>query len=155
MKSNLYVLLHSVSSVRIVIEFTRIALGFDVKNLIISKAEGSAAMTGVPTAQRAAYKKGANNLFYFKDLTDVIELINPDSMFFIVPSKYTKDIFDAKKVKNILDKNSKVLLAFNGHKSSFPKREMDLGEPISLDLPSYIGPLGSLAIILNDLVVKH
>ncbi|TFF89183.1 MAG: hypothetical protein EU549_01465 [Promethearchaeota archaeon] len=155
MNSNLYILLHNVSSVRIVIEFTRIALGFDIKNLIVSKAEGSAAMTGVPTAQRAVYKKGANNIFYFNDLTDVIELIKPDSMFFIVPSKYTKNKFDANKINNLLEENSKVLIAFNGHKSSFPKREMDLGEPTALELPSYIGPLGSLAIILNEVIVKH
>lgn len=151
MKENLYILFHNINSVNLIIQFTRITLGFDVENLIISKAEGSAAMSGIPTAQRAVYKR-QKNLLYLKDISDVIDLINPEKIFFVVPKKYTDNFLEKTKINDPIKQDKKVVIAFSGQKIGFSKKEMDLGIPIALDLPHDVGPLGSLAIILNHVL---
>jgi len=147
MNNRLYFLLHNVNSVNIVAEFTQTMLGFDVPNIIISKAEGSAAMSGVPTAHKLAFKNN-KNLLYLKDISDVIELVEPDEVLLYVSKKYTDNIFNEMKVIKLLKQNKKVLIAFSGQKSGFSRQEMDFGHLISLDLPSDISVLGSVAIIL-------
>ncbi|MHA1311467.1 MAG: RecB-family nuclease [Candidatus Helarchaeota archaeon] len=147
MSENCYILLHNVNSINIVVEFANIVLGFNIGNIIISKAEGSAAMSGVPAAHKLAFKNN-KNLLYFADISDVIELIQPHEILLCVSKRYTDNFFDEEKVIDLLKQNKKVLIAFSGQKSGFSKQEMDYGLPVSLDIPSDISVLGSAAIIL-------
>ena len=151
MTDNLYILIHSVNSVNIVTQFTYISLGFNVKNIIISKAEGSAAMSGVPAAQKSVFKEG-KNLLYLADITDVKEVIKPDFFYQVVSKKYSSNYFEDLDIIKNLNDGKRVLIAFSGQKSGFTKKEMDLGIPIALKIPTDVGPLGAVAIILNEII---
>ncbi|MHA2041905.1 MAG: RecB-family nuclease, partial [Candidatus Thorarchaeota archaeon] len=53
---NVYVVLHNVHAVSKVIETAQVVYGLGLPNYLVSKAEGSAAQTGVPEANRLAMK---------------------------------------------------------------------------------------------------
>ncbi|MHA1269734.1 MAG: RecB-family nuclease [Candidatus Helarchaeota archaeon] len=150
MKDNLFILFHNINSVSLVIEFTRIFIGFDLKNLIISKAEGSAAMSGVPEAHKAIYKNG-KNLLYLSDISNVIDVIKPDAIYLITSKRYTSNEIKYIDIINQLKSNKKIIIGFSGQRPGFSKQEMDLGTVVSLNILADIGPLGSLAIVLNEI----
>jgi len=147
MIENLLVAIHNVTGIQKIKEYTQVLLGFQVKTIIISKAVGSAAMTGVPQAQKAIFQKGGN-LLYVEDIPDIIELLNPDVIYVVAPQPYAKHKFEPESIIEKLKEGKKILLIFGGSDPGLSKRELEFGTDIYLEIPADIGTIGTAAIIL-------
>ena len=149
-KKNVYVVLHSVHAISKVLETAQVVYGLDYPNFIISKAEGSAAQTGVPDANRFALKMG-KTFMVLPDLPDVIELLGVELPLLIASPKLTKNKVDFGALKQQVKTEERVIIVISGSNSSFSRKEMDLGHCMSLDSTIDIGPAGTIAIILYNL----
>lgn len=149
-KKNVYVVLHSVHAISKVLETAQVVYGLGYSNFIISKAEGSAAQTGVPDANRFALKMG-RTFMVLPDLPDVIELLGVKTPFLIVSPKLTKDKVDFTELKQQCKSGDRLVIVISGSNSSFSRKEMDLGRCISLNSEIDIGPAGTAAVILYGL----
>ncbi|MHA1130418.1 MAG: RecB-family nuclease [Candidatus Helarchaeota archaeon] len=150
MLENLYVAIHNVTGIQKIKEYTQVLLGFKIKTVIISKAVGSAAMSGVPQEQKQIFKKGGN-LLYVEDIPDIIELLNPDDIYIIAPRPYAKTGFSPEKIAQELRSNKKILLVFGGSDPGLSKRDLNFGIDTYLDVPADIGTIGTAAIILYQI----
>ncbi len=150
MLENLYVAIHNVTGIQKIKEYTYVLLGFQIKTVIISKAVGSAAMSGVPQAQKKIFKTGGN-LLYVEDIPDIIELLAPDEVYVVAPKPYAKNVFDAEDIAQKLKSNKRILLIFGGSDPGLSKRELEFGIDIYLDVPTDIGTIGTAAIILYQI----
>ncbi|WP_423793097.1 RecB-family nuclease [Methanocaldococcus indicus] len=139
----MFICLHNTYSAKQVEEFGRIAFGFDVNTVIITKATASAAQSGVPTLQKMAYKLGKNMLF-FEDLDDAIELLRPEKIYLIG----NKNICDEKLNFEEVGKND--LVVFCGANTGFTKLELEKGLGRYI-VENEIGALGNLAIFLYEI----
>jgi len=146
----LFVVLHNVHSIQRVKDMAKLVIGFGLKSLIISKAEGAAAVSGIPEAQKIMYKQ-KKSLLCFPDLPDVIELLKPDEIYVFVPPRFAKDTYDPTKIANKLKEEGKILFVFGGSEPGLSKKEMDLGKTVSLDTVEDIGPIGLAAVVLYEL----
>jgi SpoU rRNA methylase family enzyme len=149
-KKNVYVVLHNVHSVSRVVETAQVVYGLQFPNYVISRAEGSAAQTGVPDANRLAIKMKCN-FMVLPDLTDVFELLEVERPLLITSPVLTKERVDFTGLKSRVESGERVVIALSGGNSSFSRKEMDLGECRSLDARVDIGPAGTAAILLNSL----
>lgn len=147
---NLFVAIHNVTGIQKIKEYTHILLGFQIKNIIISKAVGSAAMSGVPQAHKLVFKKGGN-LLYVEDIPDCIELLNPDKIYIFAPYPYSKNKFNLDQVVQELKNKTRVLFIFGGSDPGLSKRELEFGIDSYLELPADIGTIGTAAIILYQI----
>ncbi|NVM53742.1 MAG: hypothetical protein HWN66_08585 [Candidatus Helarchaeota archaeon] len=147
---NLLIAIHNVTGIQKIKEYTQVLVGFRIKTVIISKAVGSAAMSGVPQAQKLIFKKGGN-LLYVEDIPDVIELLNPDEIYVIAPQPYAKHKFDPEVVVQKLKDKKKILIIFGGSNPGLSKRELDFGIDSYLEVPADIGTIGTAAIILYQI----
>ena len=149
-ESNVFVVLHNVSSVSKCTEFIRIANGLGYKNLIISRAQSSAAQSGVPSAQKMALQEGLN-FFVLQDLTDVIDVLQPDKVLLFAPRPYAKDRFDYNSLADEVKQGKKIVLVFGGSDPGLARKELDLGTAVHVHTPKDTGSLGTLTIALYDL----
>ncbi len=147
---NLLVAIHNVTGIQKIKEYTQVLLGFRIKTIIISKAVGSAAMSGVPQAQKIIFKKGGN-LLYVEDIPDIIELLNPDIIYVVAPQPYAKHKFEPGMIIQELKAKKKILLIFGGSDPGLSKRELEFGIDIYLEVPADIGTIGTAAIILYQI----
>lgn len=151
MFEKLMVVLHNVQSVQRVVETAKVTYGLGFKNLIVSKAAGSAAQSGVPEAQRIALKL-KRNFFYLADLPNVLEVFKPVLTLMFVSRPYGEEEYDASKVFKALEKGV-VALVFGGAEPGLSRRELDLGIPIYVPLvEGDIGVSGLVAIVLYKLL---
>lgn len=153
MLENLYVAIHNVTGIQKIKEYTKVLLGFQIKTIIISKAVGSAAMSGVPQAQKLVFKKGGN-LLYVEDIPDIIELLSPDEIHVVAPQPYAKNKFNPESVAQKLKDKTKVLMIFGGSDPGLSKRELDFGIDSYLEVPADIGTIGTAAIILYQIYTR-
>ncbi|MHA1321875.1 MAG: RecB-family nuclease [Candidatus Helarchaeota archaeon] len=153
MINNLYVAIHNVTGIQKIKEFTQLLTGFQIKNIIISKAVGSAAMSGVPQAQKLVFKKGGN-LLYLEDIPDCIELLVPDEVYLFAPYPYSKNLFLPETIASKLKNDKKILLIFGGSDPGLSKRELEFGIASYIELPADIGTIGTAAIILYQIFKK-
>ncbi len=155
MLENLYVAIHNVTGIQKIKEYTQVLVGFKIRTVIISKAAGSAAMSGVPQAQKLIFQQGGN-LLYVEDIPDIIDLINPDEIYVIAPHPYAKNKFDPELIVQKLKdpKKPKILLIFGGSEPGLSKRDLDFGTDIYLETPADIGTIGTAAIMLY-LIYNH
>ncbi len=89
----LFVILHNVFSQNIVRNFTSTALALGCKTVIISRAHGAAAMSGVPEAQKIALKADGSLLF-FRDLGDALEILAPDVVYLVIADRFASQQID-------------------------------------------------------------
>ncbi|TET12892.1 MAG: hypothetical protein E3J82_03780, partial [Candidatus Thorarchaeota archaeon] len=87
---NVYVVLHNVHSVSKVAETAQVVYGLGFSNFIVSKAEGSAAQTGVPDANRFAVKM-KSNFMVMPDLRDVLEVLGVENLLLVTSPVLTKE----------------------------------------------------------------
>ncbi len=153
MNDNLFVAIHNVTGIQKIKEYTHVLMGFKIKTVIISRAVGSAAMSGVPQAQKMVFKKGGN-LLYVEDIPDIIELLNPDEIYVIAPQPYAKNKFNPENIVEKLKSRKKVLLIFGGSDPGLSKRELQFGIDSYLEVPADIGTIGTAAIILYQIFNK-
>jgi SpoU rRNA methylase family enzyme len=148
---NVYVVLHNVHSISRVVETAQVVYGFGFSNFIVSKAEGSAAQTGVPDANRLAVKM-KSSFMVMPDLRDVLEVLGVETPLMVTSPVLTKERvnFDtlAKRVKS----GERIVIALSGSNSSFSRKEMDMGECVSLEARVDIGPAGTTAVILHRIL---
>ncbi len=151
---NVYVVLHDVHAVSKVLDTAQVVYGLGFKNFLVSKAEGSAAQTGVPEANRLAMKmKGS--FMVLPHLSDVIEVLGVDRPILITSPVLEKTRLDIRSLANRVNSEERVVIVFSGSNSSFSRKEMDMGECFSLDARVDIGPSGSAAVVLHGLNVAQ
>ncbi len=149
----LFVVIHNIHSVTRLIEAAKVTYGFNIKNLVISKAIGSAAQEGVPEVQKIALKL-ERNVFFLRDLDDVISSLNLNNAYIFVPRKYANKKFNPKAVLEEI-KEHNVALVFGGSDPGFTKKDLEKGTPVYLDLPGDIGSIGYLAVTLYTLYEEY
>lgn len=146
----LFVVLHNVHSIQRVKDMAKLAIGYGLKSLIVSKAEGAAAVSGIPEAQKIMYKE-KKSLLCFPDVSDAIELLRPEEVYVFVPPRFAKDTYNPIEIANKLKEGKKILFVFGGSEPGLSKKEMDLGKTVSLDIVGDIGPIGVAAVVLYQL----
>jgi SpoU rRNA methylase family enzyme len=147
---DVYVVLHNVHAVSKVIETAQVVYGLGFPNFIVSKAEGSAAQTGIPESNRLAMKmKGS--FATLPDLRDVLEMLAVESPIMIVSPVLSKERADISGIGERIREGERIVIAFTGSNSSFSRKEMDMGECFSLEVKVDIGPAGSAAILLHGI----
>jgi len=148
---NLYVVLHNVHSASKTIETAQVVYGLGFPNYVISKAEGSAAQSGVPDANRLALKM-KRNFMILPDLKDVLEVLNIDNPLLVTSPRLVKERIDLTQLQKQTKSGERIAIILSGSNSSFSRKEMDLGECKGLEAEVDIGPAGSAAIILYSLL---
>ena len=149
-KKNVYVVLHSVHAISKVLETAQVVYGLNYPNFIVSKAEGSAAQTGVPDANRFALKMG-KTFMVLPDLPDVIELLGVEEPLLIASPKLIDAKVNFNELKQQVHSGKRVMIVLSGSNSSFSRKEMDLGRCVSMNSEIDIGPAGTAAVILYSL----
>ncbi len=146
----LIVVLHDVYSTVKLSEVVDVVMEFDEVDLfVVSKAVSSAAQSGVPEAEKKMFSRGRRILF-IPDITDLKELIPMDRIFFFVPRSIAKDVFDPAYIRKLV-RESTVALVFSGGESSFSKRELSLGESLTLGFKNVMPPSAEISIVLYTL----
>gem|GEM_PF-853458 len=149
MKNNFFIILHNIGSARTVDLFAKACYGLDFSNVIVTKASSSAAMAGVPEAQKLAFKQG-KNLLFLADLSDAIELLKPVFLYMFAPKTHAERVFSPEEAVEKA-KNGIVFLIFGGSLSGLTRKELSQGLSVHLDLPGDIGTLGVATIALFQL----
>ena len=148
--NNVYVVLHNVHSASKTIETAQVVYGLGFPNYVVSKAEGSAAQSGVPDANRLALKM-KRNFMVLPDLRDVLEVLNISSPLLVTSPRLVKERIDLTQLQEQTQSGERIAIILSGSNSSFSRKEMDLGDCKSLEADVDIGPAGSAAIILYAL----
>ena len=123
----LYLGLHNITSSQKLIDFSKLAFNIKyIKYLIITKAGGTAAQSGIPEVNKIAFKLNKPFLV-LPELKDAIELLQPDITLLI--SQYAEKPLDFLK----LEKYKKIFVVFSGLEGSgFNKIEQSLGEHVKV-----------------------
>jgi SpoU rRNA methylase family enzyme len=150
---NIYVVLHNVHSASKTVETAQVVYGLGFSNFVVSKAEGSAAQAGVPDANRLAMKM-KQNFMVLPDIKDVVEVLNIKQPLLITSPVLTKERLDLNQLSERAESGERIAIMLSGSNSSFSRKEMDLGECLSLDARVDIGPAGTAAIVLYALSKK-
>ena len=148
--NNVYVVLHNVHSASKTIETAQVVYGLGFPNYVVSKAEGSAAQSGVPDANRLALKM-KRNFMVLPDLRDVLEVLSISSPLLVTSPRLVKERIDLTQLQEQTQSGERIAIILSGSNSSFSRKEMDLGDCKSLKADVDIGPAGSAAIILYAL----
>ena len=149
--NKVYVILHNVHSASKTIETAQVVYALGFPNYVVSKAEGSAAQSGVPDANRLAIKM-KQNFMVLPDLKDVLDLFNFDYALLVTSPKLVKEHVDMSQIAQRALNGEKIAIILSGSNSSFSRKEMDLGDCKSLEAKVDLGPSGSAAIILYSLL---
>ena len=150
---NVYVVLHNVHAVSKVMETAQVVYGLGFLNFIVSKAEGSAAQTGVPESNRLAMKmKGS--FAVLPDLSDVLEMLDVDRPIMITSPVLVKERVNPDAITKRIRNGERIVIVLSGSNSSFSRKEMDMGDCVSLEARVDIGPAGSAAIVLHGIAGK-
>jgi SpoU rRNA methylase family enzyme len=151
---NVYVVLHNVHSASKTIETAQVVYGLGYPNFVVSKAEGSSAQSGVPDANRLAIRM-KQSFMVLPDLKDVLESLNIDYALMVTSPRLVKEQVDFSQLIEKMKSGTRIAIILSGSNSSFSRKEMDLGDCISLEAEVDIGPSGSAAIILYGLKGKE
>ena len=127
---------HNVHSQVKLEEFAKVALAFQPKVLVISRAIGTAAQGGIPSVSRLAFEK-KSKLLIVKEIEEAIELLRPNNIFIF--SDEAEEEFSGEISENDM-------LIFFG---AFPiEKEKTLGKLVKIS-PEGISEIGKLAIALE------
>ncbi|MCE4600062.1 MAG: RecB-family nuclease [Desulfurococcales archaeon] len=140
--------IHNVSSVQRVVDMARLVYSLGYDTLIVTKAYGGAAQSGIPEAMRIALREN-KRLIVLPELSDAVELLKPDQIF-IVTKDYSEEHLDPAKPPRL---EGRILIAFSGSDPDFSIQEARLGRPIYLKgiEGGRLGPLAEAGIILYAL----
>ncbi|MFX0099303.1 MAG: RecB-family nuclease [Candidatus Hodarchaeota archaeon] len=147
---NVFFVLHSAESPKVMKEFTRIVIeGFDKDNLVLSRVMGSATK-GIEQASKDCFKN-QKNLLIIKDLDDLKELINLDRIYLFPPPQYSKGMIDLAEVSGFIKEGKNIAFVFGGGKvSGLTRKELEAGEAVKITERD-IGPLGCASILVYEL----
>lgn len=150
-KQNVFVVLHNVHAVSKVMETAQVVYGLGFQNFVVSRAEGSAAQTGVPDANRMAIRM-KRTFMVLPSLQDVIELLEVERPLLVVSPVLTRERLDLAELSKTANSDKKTVIVLSGSNSSFSRKEMDLGECKSLNSQIDIGCAGTASVILYALL---
>lgn len=142
--------LHNVSSVQRVVDMARLVYALDFQLLVVTKAYGGAAQSGVPEAMRLALKEG-KSLIVLPDLSDAIELLNPDTIVAVTPRGSEEAISTPEDVSRLI--NGKTLIVFSGGDPDFTATELSrANKRVYIDgVKGKLGPVAEASIILYSI----
>ncbi len=139
--------LHNFSSINHCREFVKIALNLGARDIILSKATGTAATTGVPIAQKLAHSQQAN-LLYLQDIDDAIELVHPDEIYLFIKRPFSKEVFNVQEIVRSYNDGAIILLIFGGSEPGLTKQELEKGKSVYFDKLNELGCLGEITLSL-------
>ncbi len=139
--------LHNVSSVQRVVDMARLVYALDFDLLVVTKAYGGAAQSGVPEAMRLALKEG-KSLIVLPDLGDAIELMKPDSVVAVTPRSPEELVTGPGDAARIL--NGKTMIVFSGGEPDFTASELSSASKRVYigGVKRKLGPVAEASIIL-------
>ncbi len=142
----IYVVIYSVSSVQRLLDFVKTAYAFNNVIPVIIKPIGAAAQIGVPEANKIAYRR-EKPLLILPELSDLKELLEIDSIYFITSKGILKDF------KQLIKTGHRIALVIHGGEADFTKQELQYGESIWVNgLSREAPPYTALAIILYEYI---
>ncbi|WP_069806389.1 RecB-family nuclease [Vulcanisaeta thermophila] len=133
--------IHNPSSVGKLLDSVRVALGFGLRNIVITKATGSAAQQGVPEAFKLAIKSGAT-LMVLPDLRDAVELLRPVATYLLSTRGEPLDSVSGRS-----------LLVMNASDQPFTPSELNLGRQVRV-VGRDVGGTALLTLALYKLMGK-
>ncbi|MFW9780493.1 MAG: RecB-family nuclease [Candidatus Heimdallarchaeota archaeon] len=153
MLKHLFMAFHNSNSRKAVKYFADTCIGLSCKNIVYSKITAAAASIGVPDAQKTVFSAGGNLLF-FSSIEDIIETVDPQNVYLLVPRRYSQIPVPYDQIITNL-KAKKVLVAVGGSSPGLTRKELDLGESIYIkEIGSDINPIALTALFLNGLIQK-
>ncbi len=153
--NNLIVVVHNVSSVHRVVEFTKLVSGLGFKYQVYTKVIGAAAQQGIPEAFKIAMKRGTT-ITVLPDLSDMFDLVRPERAYFLVTEpvqgRETVRLGDAvEEIKSLAEQGRKLAVVVNGSDLPFTPREIGSGLPVKV-MSSSIPSTALLAVTLYELL---
>lgn len=138
---------HSVSSVQRVVDMARLTFALGMDTLVVTKAYGGAAQSGVPEAMRLALKLG-KSFIVLPDLGDAVELLKPDQILAVTPSNPEIVISPG----SVLGVSGRVMVVFGGGEPEFAPGEIAGAKRVYIaGVRGKLGPVAEAAIILYSL----
>lgn len=148
MLENISVIIYSISSSHRLLEYARVIHGFGIKNIVITRATGSAAQLGIPELFKLALRHNLS-VIVLNDLNEVKEYLKIDKLYFL-SNRCRSGI---ELLLNDVKLNFKIGLVVHGLDLSFTPKELELGEElcvINRDLSS----IALLVITLYELLKR-
>ncbi|MHA1197957.1 MAG: RecB-family nuclease [Candidatus Heimdallarchaeaceae archaeon] len=139
--------LHNFSSINHCREFVRIALSLGARDIVLSKATGTGATTGIPIAQKLAHAQQAN-LLYLQGIDDSIELIQPDEIYLFIKRPFSKETFNPQEITELYKSGKNILLIFGGSDPGLTKQELEKGKAVYFEKLNELGCLGEITLAL-------
>jgi len=139
--------LHNVSSVQRVVDMARLAYGLGYSVLVVTKAYGGAAQSGVPEAARLALREN-KQLIVLPDLPDAVSLLKPETVL-LVTRDYDPEPIAPGSPPSL---EGRVLAVFSGGDPGFTPAEASMGKPVyPAGVPGRIGAIAEAALVLYSL----
>jgi len=150
----LIIVLNNVSSPQRLIDTTKVFLSVDeewMKALVVTRASGMAAQTGIPEASKATYKKG-KPLIVLSGVKDAVELLKPNKVLIYHPDPESKDITELlPELRN----SGRLMLVIDGSEGGPSRADLALGEPVKIGVfTEKLPAAAALALIINELSRK-
>ncbi len=143
---------NNVGSAGKVESFVEVALGFGIADLIvISRAYGAAAQSGIPAASKRVFKEGGR-LLVVSELREAIELLNPEEVYVLEPKERggSEELDYEELAKKV--KERKIMIVIGGESPGNPLREQEMAKAVVwVGTERNIGPQASLGILLYEL----
>jgi SpoU rRNA methylase family enzyme len=136
--------LHNVSSVQRVVDMARLVYSLGLNTLVVTKAYGGAAQSGVPEAMRIALKLNAR-LIVLPELSDAVELFSPSTVI-AVTKAYAEEHIDPL---NPPVSGDRVMIVFSGGDPEFTPAELAGARKVYIDgVDGKLGPVAEAALLL-------
>ena len=151
--NNLFLALHNTHSRNTVKLFADTVMNFSsiCKNVVFSKISAAAASIGIPDAQKTVLNTGGSLLF-FSEVTDIIETLQPQKVYLLVPPKFGKEVVPFNRIYDEIQKE-KILVILGGSTPGLTRKELDMGECIYLEeVTSNLNPVAMTSIFLYNLI---
>ncbi len=141
--------IHNVSSVQRIVDTARLVYSMGLNTLVVSKAYGGAAQSGVPEAMKLALKMG-RTLVVLPDLSDAIDLLQPETVVLI-----TRDFAKERVKPSQVEVRGKTMIVVSGSEPEFSPQELRLGRPLYIaGLERKVGAVAELALMLYGILVE-
>lgn len=140
MVNEVIVVIHNPTSVGKLVDMVKTALGFGLKNIVITRATGAAAQQGVPEAFKLSLRSGAT-LIILPDIKDAIELLKPVNTYFI----------STRGGETLSNVQGRTLLIVNASDQPFTPSELSLGKQVKI-INRDVGSSGLLVLALYRLM---
>jgi SpoU rRNA methylase family enzyme len=147
---NLYIVLYDVSSAQRLIDMAKLVYGLGFRQLIVVKAYGAAAASGIPEANRMALKLG-KGFAVLPSLRDFVDLYNP-ARIVVVSREYGEPMAPDEIAAKLRTAEKPAALIFGGIDPAPGKEAINMGEAVYIAATeTRLGPVAEAAIILEAL----